>query len=483
MQTFDSNGNINQQTSDLVTRCRKSLNTVISRQKWITGMPVLVGAESAAQELIELGAKEVFAIGCTEGIRHAPMKDTHKSRITSHCVEVESKSEMMDEIRSSESVLNHLDSESLSLIDAFDPQHEALVMRTIFSEGKPIAGRSVFGARPQSWQALEDKIIIDEFWDLAGVKRAPSQNIKLNLAKLQHAFHNMNHGQGVVISGDAKSGFHGGASRTRWAKTEQQLELILNELLLECEEARVMPLLEGVSCSMHGWVFPNGEYISLHPCEMLVSYSEQETKFEYHGASSYWRPSPTLEQEMREAVEKSAELLSKKYNYRGVFTVDGIATDKGFFPSELNPRFGGALSRLGSALPELPLLSMHYASIEGYDLGISPRELKELIISIAEAKPIIRGMIKLKENCTRPTTIYFKKGLEEWIVCSTLDQSEDHVNQMHLSDAHIKWGSSINGSLIFAYLEPNCLNQEQASLPWVKKLLVTAKSYIKSNYL
>ena len=79
-------------------------------------------------------------------------------------------------IRGGESALDNLDQESLALLEIlFDPHRQALVMRTIFSEGKAIDGRLVFGARPKSWQALEDKIVIDEFWDIAGIKRAPQK--------------------------------------------------------------------------------------------------------------------------------------------------------------------------------------------------------------------------------------------------------------------------------------------------------------------
>ena len=57
------------------------------------------------------------------------------------------------------------------------------------------------------------------------------------------------------------------------------------------------------------------------------------------------------------------------------------------------------------------------------------------------------------------------------------DQSEANHH------AHIKWGSAINGSLIFAYIEPSCLEIDQPSITWVKKLLLNAKAYILSNYV
>ena len=37
-----------------------------------------------------------------------------------------------------------------------------------FSRASVLAGRPVYGARPATWGALEDKMIIDQLWDDAG---------------------------------------------------------------------------------------------------------------------------------------------------------------------------------------------------------------------------------------------------------------------------------------------------------------------------
>lgn len=465
MIIFDDEGALSAEATSMIERCRVALGTFVSQHKWITATPVLVGSESMAAELVELGAERVLAIGCAEGVRHDPLSEEITAKVSSHCLNLSFVGDMMDGIRGGEGALDELDEESLTLIDDFDPTGAAIALRTIFSSSDHLAGRRVFGARPPLWQALEDKTIIDDFWDRAGVKRVASLTVRLTMDDLCKAYSQLNQGSGVVIAGDSKSGFHGGASRTRWARSTEHLGLILIDLLKECDRARVMPYLEGVSCSMHGWVFPNGEIVSLRPCEMLVSHSERETYFDYHGAASYWRPNETIHQEMRQAVESTAALLHSDYQYRGAFTVDGVATAEGFYPTELNPRFGGALGRMSAALPQLPLLTMHYASVEGHDVGLSPMELRELVIKAAEAKPIVRGMIELEITCQEPLSFFYQREGDLWREC---EESEAHI-------AQAKWGKAIRGSLIFLYLQPESLTPYQPTIGLVSELLLTVK--------
>ena len=473
MHILTKKGKYTDQVTRLIKQCRDAMRKIVADKKWITATPILVGSESMAQELINLGAQEVLAIGCAEGVRHTTLEEEVLSKLISHCMNLSFEGDMMDGIRGGEIALDHLNEQSLSLITTFDPDLKAYAFRAIFSESEQLAGRHVFGSRPAHWQALEDKIVIDDFWDQAGVKRAPSLCVDLNLESLERAYLKMNQGVGVVIAGDAKAGFHGGATLTRWARSKEQLNLILSDLKLKCDQVRVMPLLEGVSCSMHGWVFPSGEYISLRPCEMLVSFSDQDTRFEYHGASTLWRPSSEIKQEMEQVVERAAQRLSNEYQYRGVFTVDGIATSQGFLPTELNPRFGGALGRMNAALPELPLLTMHYATVEGHDVGISPHELRELMISAAEAKPIVRGMMEIDEPCPQPQTLYFRRQGDRWEQCNTPKDQEDDSTQSH--HAQVKWGTAIRGSLLFAFIEPSYLNADMPSIGTVKTILLKAK--------
>lgn len=467
MKVFDSHGELTEEASSIITRCKATMGAVVQGSKWITATPILVGSEQMARELIELGADEVLAIGVAEGVRAKPQDDESlPTGIKTHCLKLSFEGDMMDGIRGAEGALDSLDAESLALIDRFDPERRAITMRTIFSSSDTLAGRRVFGARREDWQALEDKTIIDQFWDDAGVQRVASVNVQLTLDDLRGAFAEINQGSGVVVAGDSRTGFHGGASRTRWADNLSHLTMIIDDLSRECDTARVMPYLEGVSCSIHGWVFPNGEQISLRPCEMLVTRAERETHFDYHGAATSWRPSEEIHRQMTSAAERAGSLLASRYQYRGVFTVDGIATDDGFYPTELNPRFGGALGRMSGAFPDLPILVMHYATIEGHSIGVAPRELKELIISAADAKPVIRGMIELEIPCPEPQTFHFKRARDAWVQCRE-DQDPD---------AQAKWGSGVHGSIAFANVKHEVFERGEATIHILHELLMVLKS-------
>lgn len=468
MKIFNDERQLTHEAQSLVNRCRDAMERVVQGRRWIAATPVLVGAENMASSLIKLGAEEVLAVGVTEGVRSAGSSEVEPPKnLQTHCLELSFDGDMMDGIRGAERALSQLDRESLTRVKEFDPLGNARVMRSIFCTDYAFAGRPVFGARDAKWQALEDKTIIDAFWDDAGVRRVSSINAPLNFDAIHHAYTELNRGSGVVIAGDSEAGFHGGAARTRWANTSDQLLEIIADLSQECSAARVMPYLDGVSCSMHGWVFPNGEVISLKPCEMLISRSQRDTHFDYHGAAIHWRPSEEIHQQMSDAVIRAGELLTSRYQYRGVFTIDGIATAEGFYPTELNPRFGGALGRMSAALPDLPILVMHCATIEGYSLGVTPSELRELIISAADERSVVRGMIELDEPCTQPQSAYFKQTRDHaWVRCG---EHEDY-------HARVNWGVALKGSLVFVNLKPEIFERGEETGPTLCSLLMAAKA-------
>ena len=91
---------------------------------------------------------------------------------------------------------------------------------------------------------------------------------------------------------------------------------------------------------------------------------------------------------------------------------------------------------MSAALPDLPVLVMHCATIEGYSLGVTPSELRELIISAADERSVVRGMIELDEPCTQPQSAYFKQTRDHaWVRCG---EHEDY-------HARVNWGIAIFG--------------------------------------
>ena len=88
-------------------------------------------------------------------------------------------------------------------------------------------------------------------------------------AAILEAWPELDQGQGIVLSGDMKVGFNGGASYVRWLRSPADLDRELPRFQRDCDRVRLMPFLEGLPCSMHGFVVGE-EVAALVPCEMLV---------------------------------------------------------------------------------------------------------------------------------------------------------------------------------------------------------------------
>jgi hypothetical protein len=234
-------------------------------------------------------------------------------------------------------------------------------------------------------------MIVDALWDEAGVERAPSHVVAARSHSMLAAAENLDLVQGTVWVGDNRDGWHGGATMLRWIRTAGDAADACAFFEESCDRIRVMPFLEGIPCSIHGWVFPECT-VAFRPCEMLVFRIDGSNKLSYGGAATLWEPSVDVTESMRNVARRVGEHLRDRVDYRGSFTVDGVVTTEGFRPTELNPRFGGAMGRMSASLPDLPLLLLHLATIEAAPLDFRPRELEALLLQVISEDPVVKGM-------------------------------------------------------------------------------------------
>ncbi|NCG21097.1 MAG: hypothetical protein GWP91_18965, partial [Rhodobacterales bacterium] len=350
-------------------------------KRWLVAMDNAVVAARFAGVLLSLGAEGCFVLAGTRGTGDLPdLGDT-----PFQVLDIKGQT-TMEAIRAVEAGFAALSDEILGDIEEWDPSGEALALCPIFSTGRDVAGRKVFGRRPAAWQALEDKVVIDAIWDLAGIKRAPFQVVPANLSALQAAAAQIDTGGGTVWAGDAIEGFNGGAEYTRWVTSPKEAEETAEFLSSRCNRARVMPFLEGVPCSIHGLVFAD-DVVVLRPCEMVVLRNLSEHKFAYARAASFWDPGLEHTATMREAARRMGVWLRAEHSYRGAFTLDGVLTTDGFLPTELNPRFGAALSVLAGGLEGLHLMLLNFAMVHGCEFDWRPRDLERLILDYAVEHP------------------------------------------------------------------------------------------------
>ena len=189
--------------------------------------------------------------------------------------------DMMNAIRH-RCAMAHLPRWAVDEIDRFDPTAGAR-WRTLLR--RALAGRSIYGPRRAEWQALEDKMIVDFLWDAAGIERAPSMILPVEFDALWAAHQQFDMGLGSVWVGDNRDGWHGGAKLLRWVRSRDDGTAAQDFLSERSDRVRVMPFLDGIPCSIHGWVFADA-VIGFRPCEMLVFRREGSDQLCYAGAAT-----------------------------------------------------------------------------------------------------------------------------------------------------------------------------------------------------
>ena len=430
----------------------------------VTG-DVLAATTGLALALRALGVDRILCVGVLRGSGPLPAEHGFAQILIGTTLP----SGFMEVIREGERVLREPPAEVLAEVDQFDPNHEAKVIAPIYATGLPQLNRPVFGARPAPWRALEDKIIIDAVLSAAGVRVAPHRVVPLTREALAGAAAALDRGHGTVWAGDAREGFNGGAALTRWVRDAQDAEEAFETLSQSCDSARVMPFLEGVPCSIHGWVLPDGVRV-FRPCEMLVLRRPTPPVFYYAQAATSWDPSEEGREEMREAARRAGTHLRDTLGYRGVFTLDGVMTADGFFPTELNPRFGAALLVLGRALPELPLMLMHFASIEGLPIDWRGEALEELIVSAGDSARQLSFVAMSKRPCQEIRGVNLVRD-PDWRVATDADA--------HLPQSTGLVGPGPTGAMLRMSLHPAHYSIGPAAGPIVAEVISVVDAHFE----
>jgi hypothetical protein len=226
-------------------------------------------------------------------------------------------------------------------------------------------------------------VVVDGLWDDLGVTRAPSEVVAAEPAALRAAAGRLDRGAGTAWAGDARQGWHGGASCLRWVRDEHDAAEAAAFLAARCDRARVMPFLEGVPCSIHGMVFPRG-VAAFRPVELVTLRRPGSGRLHYAGAATFWDPPAADRERMRELARRVGAGLRERVGYRGAFTVDGVLAAEGFLPTELNPRLGAGLSMMTRDLPDLPVGLLDRALIEGERLAVTADALERQVLAAAD---------------------------------------------------------------------------------------------------
>jgi hypothetical protein len=220
-------------------------------------------------------------------------------------------------------------------------------------------------------------MLADGIWAAADVTCAPHLIVPVDEDALADATERVAGPLGAVWSGDARDGFNGGGNFVRWVRDRQDQAAARGFFAPRCDRVRVMPFLDGVPCSIHGFVLPDGT-AALRPVEIAMLRNAAERTFVYGGLGTSWDPPPADRDEMRGIVRRVGAHLQAAHGYRGAFGVDGVLTAEGFRPTELNTRMSAGATTVGEVDRRFFTL-LQVNLVAGVDTGLSATDLEGLV--------------------------------------------------------------------------------------------------------
>jgi hypothetical protein len=285
---------------------------------------------------------------------------------------------MTEELRRHDRLAHDLPADVVAAVEAFDPERAGIFLASPFvTTDEPILGRPVTGGRPAAFLALEDKLLADAVWAAADVAAPPYRIVPVDEDALATATAELAGPDGAVWSGDARDGFNGGGNFVRWVTDERDAAEAHAFFLPRCDRVRVQPFLEGVPCSIHGYVLPDGTAV-LRPVEVGVLRDSSEHRFVYSGLGTFWDPPPEDRDQMRAAARRVGEHLRTAHGYRGAFGIDGVLTVDGFRPTELNTRASAGASTVAQVDSRFFALLQHNL-VAGRDVGVTAADVESLV--------------------------------------------------------------------------------------------------------
>jgi hypothetical protein len=335
-----------------VEKLRSRLEEIFTRGKWIIAVQAAVSAGPMKELLSEWGS-ETLVVASNEGTGDLPPGDIVYTRSGGDTV--------VASIREFFASVEHPSKEVTAAVERFDPDGSARVLAEPFATARTVLGRPTFGVRRDRWSAWEDKMRVDRLWDDLDIPHAPYRIV--NPEDAPDAARELASDLGTVWVADNFEGWHGGGEYVKWVSTADEYEETVAWFNGRARQVRVMPFLEGLPASIHGWVTESGVAVFL-PVEILILRHADRSGFVYTGVSTLWNAPEQATEEMRGVAKRAGGALSERDGYRGPFGIDGVLTADGFRPTELNPRMSaGAGVQLGSV--DLPLGLLMRSEIEG----------------------------------------------------------------------------------------------------------------------
>ena len=374
---------------------RQAISDLHRGHRWVITADAAAAAHHMVEGLREDAPAGVMVVAGIEGVGELPDADRfHYTRASGDT--------LMDGIRAFLTSIEQPSAELQAAVDTFDPDGDARVLGQGFSREHRLAGRTVYGRRPVAWRQLENKVTVDALWDEAGVTRAPSMVVPV--AEAPQAAATLAASVGTVWVADNRTGWHGGGEYTRWVPPDIDPDEVAAWFATRADRVRVMPFLDGLPCSIHGFVTSDGVAVFL-PLELFILRRLQPPGFVYAQGANFWTPPRPLSNEMRAAARSVGALLAGRLGYIGGFGIDGVATVDGFLPTELNPRLTLGHMIQGRTA-DVPLGPMERMMLEG-DLTVAARDLEDRVVDTVTGRRG-GGMMFTSMLPAEPAEVWFR---------------------------------------------------------------------------
>lgn len=237
-------------------------------------------------------------------------------------------------------------------LHGLDPECRCVVFAPPGTGASEFCRRAVVGWRSPETALIEDKTIIDGVWSRTGIPSPAHMIASADDSRLWDHVRRIDGGGGVVVAIDSSQGHIGDAHGLVWIKTQDDLQAACDWFRGRTARVRIAEFVAGVPCSILGMVLEDGVAV-FDPIE-IVTLRDRQRRLIFCGSSTWWRPSEHDCAEMRHHTRAAGEYLASDRAYRGIYSVDGILSPRGFVATELNPRHASGLG-IRKALPDFPL--------------------------------------------------------------------------------------------------------------------------------
>ncbi len=357
---------------------RHHLGGLLRDRRTVCGIGPLAGLVDWVALVAESGGERPLLVA--SGVGAGPTPTAEQAEVV--FVDLPTAPSMTEDLRRHDALVRDLPGHVVAAVEAYDPDRSAGWLVTPFIGTEPILGREVLTGRPAAWAALEDKLVVDELWDALGAPRAPSRTVPVDADALRAAGADLDQGAGVVWAGDARDGFNGGGDFVRWVAPGDDGEA-LAFFAGRCDRVRVMPFLEGVPCSIHAMVLPDGTAV-FRPVELAIL-RRPDRSFVYGGLGTSWDPPAADREQMRDLARRTGEQLRDRVGYRGAFGIDGVLTVDGFRPTELNARLSGGLGAMARVADTSLFVLLQFTLLAGRDPGVDAPSLERWALGVLDA--------------------------------------------------------------------------------------------------